>query len=99
MERDPARALRGSYWSEEALRATAGPQGWPALFGRLLEEAGLVRTGAPQLGDVAIILDHENRLHAAVRTAVGFVTAAEPVGLWAMRDALVPRIVKAWTFP
>lgn len=93
---DPARAARSAYRDEASLRAYAGD--WPFRFGEMLREAGMPRTATPQLGDIAIIMAHDQRLRAAICTrddAGAFVAAAEPAGLFGIRDA---RVVRAWTF-
>jgi hypothetical protein len=91
-DRDPAAALRGRYHDAASLRAVAGD--WPLTFDRLMRAAGLVRTDTPRLGDVAIVMAHDNRLRAVIATAQGFVTVAEQ-GLWGMRGEA--RLVRAWT--
>lgn len=95
--RDPAARYRGRYHDHESLMALAGPLGLLRLAERVFGEAGgMVRTDAPELGDVAAILPADGKPRGAIFTGSGFVTAAEQ-GLWGIRGEV--RLLAAWTFP
>jgi hypothetical protein len=92
---DPAEPVRGLYHDAATLDALLPFGGLPRLFDRLFLAAGLVRTIAPVVGDVAMITFVEQPPIGAIRTGRGFAMLAQGQGVCSIPVKCV-RTVAAW---
>lgn len=92
--RDPAKEYRYGY-DRAGTAHLARPLAMLRLFDRLARGAGMVRTIAPELGDVALIVLPDGKPRGAIYTGTGFVTVAES-GLAGIRFDV--RLLAAWSF-